>query len=1812
MKMNSILAVIISIVTLIPVLFISVACPVIVSETVLDEDMLSSESSDFAPTRNDEGLVAQWVFDEGGGGHVNDSSGNGNNGTLNAGGGDDVNTKWVDGVKGFGLDLDGVNDYVNVPRDSSFEPGHISIEVFINPEVITGKSRQIINHRSGGDSWRGYAMEMGANGDINGAISTGSTLAHKSKVIIPGEVVETDKWHYIVLTWDGHALKIFLNGKLKDSDDSGIDGNITYPNLPLRFGYRADAQQPEFFSGIIDEISIYNRTLSGKEIEDRHNETMGTIVDISASSEDIVLSNPEPDIDETIRINATIRNNGNEGIKFQDDFEQNNLWAIEQTTGGGFSTSLSEEQHYTGKKSIKMTGNDNLGPTGHARISRDIDLTGIDRVNFSFRNGQNFIQGARKLAYWVDGARTLLKDLSQYKADRWYNHSIDTSQRQGVHTISLGIFNSGGYVFAGISFYFDTVLGYQGIEATVSFFDGFPENGGEAIGHKEIIFLGEKSIETTVEWSASEGRHDIVVIVKDVEPEDEKPENNIAVRIINVPGDLPDISIKITDISLSDNNFQVGDTMRIEGMVRNLGGDYYPPWWYSNWLYRKFLIIDNTQNEVALDNYSVSMELEHVNGMKDDFSDIRFADLHGNELSYWIETRDIGQKATVWIKLGEIPGAARTQALLYYGNEDAESASSPGKVFEVYDEFDSNEIDAKIWRYRENGGVSVGIQGGNLELRLNSASLGNSASISSKSQFTYPVIWEARVITTSSNPVGSYAPAMGLQSYPGAESGCSYSYHNQIHVKNPDGNSYNPLEHNAFSSNWKTAAVIWNENSADFLVDGQTKLHATEYIPSSPMACFFSLSSDQTGGTNNKYIKVDWVKVRKYTAVPPTVTVQNEGDMFTANVTLFDDNPDTDGQIIGYNNISGWNKENVSISFNWTPLASGPNELFMRIGEIEPVNANDSNNMVQWIVEVLPEDRAPQLVIPILDLEIPEDDEGIDLVNLSGHFKDINIPQTLLNFTLVYLSPVQNIEGRVEGIGVSFFSSIANWSGKESFIINCTNGLGLWTLSNIFNVTVNPVNDPPNAWMTSPLNGQTFGITEITFSWNASDIDDIADNITFDIYLDESDPPRLHTSDFEGYNFTINDLKDNTKYYWYVRPHDGKTKGTCLNNTWNFTINSSAQLPEVEHISPENGAIINGSSIALTWKLVNSVGNNIRYEVFFGSSEDDLQIVETITSTYYNLSGLVDNKTYYWKIIPFSDMLRGVTRSGVWEFTVLKGFVAEYSIEWSAEKKSFSIEEGQSVLSINVSIENKGNTINSISIKSSGELAGKISFSSTNIELDPGETRDMIVTIITSSLAIGKYAIAIELHHEGGSETIEFSLIVQAVRDESSTDNEGMNTGLLLGIIAVVLIGIVMIVVIIVIKRRRKDDADEFEEVESDAIEADIVHAPLRSPTQKGTDQGYPAATMEYPGGQGGSDYYYPPTAHSGTDGMDAHMHFDEQDESQHTPYQEQSNDAELRSGLDLSGLHLPDEIPSVSGGGSGEKILALPPARILNVEKEKQKVPIDELFLMTSGGLLVQHYSLQRESGLNEDILAGMLTAVRSFILDSLSMVNKGASGDRDLSIDMGQFSVMMASGNTINLVAISDKDKKEQVMGQLGKGLEAIERTFGHVMESWDGDMSTVAGVQSFVESLVKGELDEEKLVKAAGQSPFPMESTPLPEPPQASPELPSGRRSVTVSLPDPVKLPDTTKALPEKSEVQLEAPEGDEKGTDILAALDNILSDIPGSVAPKESESGTREPVSPALTPSRPLDDEDLFRLSIDEISTEKTDPPPPPDT
>ena len=77
-------------------------------------------------------------------------------------------------------------------------------------------------------------------------------------------------------------------------------------------------------------------------------------------------------------------------------------------------------------------------------------------------------------------------------------------------------------------------------------------------------------------------------------------------------------------------------------------------------------------------DFQIRIEIPYMDGMQDDFDDLRFLDSSGNQLPYWIEAYTPSTRATVWVR---IPNAGTEVIYMYYGNPSASSLSDPSSVF---------------------------------------------------------------------------------------------------------------------------------------------------------------------------------------------------------------------------------------------------------------------------------------------------------------------------------------------------------------------------------------------------------------------------------------------------------------------------------------------------------------------------------------------------------------------------------------------------------------------------------------------------------------------------------------------------------------------------------------------------------------------------------------------------------------------------------------------------------------------------------------------------------------------------------------------------------------------------------------------------------------------------------------------------------------------------------------------------------------------------------------------------------------------------
>jgi len=205
---------------------------------------------------NNSGLVCSLHFSEGTGTPLADMSGNGNNGTLDLGTGGNTSTTvaWTTGLFGNAISFDGTDDKVTLNKNLGTGP--FSIELWSKSTMNT-VPKHGCNNLVGATPrlyLAGNAMSYGTNTDYNAATLTITT-----------GISDYTTWHQWVYMYDGTQISIYIDGAFKGSK------TLSAENVSLNYLGATAGASNNFFSGLIDEVKIYNRALTAPEIAARYN-----------------------------------------------------------------------------------------------------------------------------------------------------------------------------------------------------------------------------------------------------------------------------------------------------------------------------------------------------------------------------------------------------------------------------------------------------------------------------------------------------------------------------------------------------------------------------------------------------------------------------------------------------------------------------------------------------------------------------------------------------------------------------------------------------------------------------------------------------------------------------------------------------------------------------------------------------------------------------------------------------------------------------------------------------------------------------------------------------------------------------------------------------------------------------------------------------------------------------------------------------------------------------------------------------------------------------------------------------------------------------------------------------------------------------------------------------------------------------------------------------------------------------------------------------------------------------------------------------
>ena len=212
---------------------------------------VSFNQAQAAITKKD--IVAVWLFDDGSGSTLKDSSGNGNDGKLVEG------PTWIDGKFGKALKFDSKKKHrVKVENSDSLNvTDQISILAWGFVSDKAGNRRFLQKSTPGSDNQYRLLREGGFfRFDAGPGVSN-------SRVQSP--MFTDNEWHHVAGIYDGKTTAIYIDAKQTASQKS--TGKMNPSDGPIFIGTKhPNAPEGDYWMGMIDEVAIINRAVTTAEL----------------------------------------------------------------------------------------------------------------------------------------------------------------------------------------------------------------------------------------------------------------------------------------------------------------------------------------------------------------------------------------------------------------------------------------------------------------------------------------------------------------------------------------------------------------------------------------------------------------------------------------------------------------------------------------------------------------------------------------------------------------------------------------------------------------------------------------------------------------------------------------------------------------------------------------------------------------------------------------------------------------------------------------------------------------------------------------------------------------------------------------------------------------------------------------------------------------------------------------------------------------------------------------------------------------------------------------------------------------------------------------------------------------------------------------------------------------------------------------------------------------------------------------------------------------------------------------------------------
>ncbi len=211
------------------------------------------------------GLIGYWNLNETStAGPIADSSGQGNDGqavNFAGSGGPSTDAPDTDTFNPGAFRFDGGSDAIEVGPSESLRltEGRYSQSVWIKPTANDEMFRGVIGYQVGPLAGTRYPFIYTKNDAIYAGFGTGGNTW---KGVIADDVITVGVWNHVAVTFDGTTMQLYVNGEVV-ATNADFAGDLP----PDAVSQLSIGKINTEFVGLIDEVRMYDRVISGAEVQ---------------------------------------------------------------------------------------------------------------------------------------------------------------------------------------------------------------------------------------------------------------------------------------------------------------------------------------------------------------------------------------------------------------------------------------------------------------------------------------------------------------------------------------------------------------------------------------------------------------------------------------------------------------------------------------------------------------------------------------------------------------------------------------------------------------------------------------------------------------------------------------------------------------------------------------------------------------------------------------------------------------------------------------------------------------------------------------------------------------------------------------------------------------------------------------------------------------------------------------------------------------------------------------------------------------------------------------------------------------------------------------------------------------------------------------------------------------------------------------------------------------------------------------------------------------------------------------------------------